>query len=61
MKWFVVIILKINNKLNYLYTPIRILNSYEEINRNYPFFKLNKGSNKGKEIKDNFEIYLNVN
>ena len=50
----------IYDKLDYLYTPIRILNSYE-INRNYPFFKLNKGLNKEKEIKDNGDLYLNDN
>ena len=37
---------------------IRILNSYEEVVRNYDYFK-GKGIENEKEIKDNCEIYLN--
>ena len=41
--------------------PIRILNCYEESNKDNPYRQLKGTKNNEKEIKDNCELYLNEN
>ena len=49
------------NKDGCLNSPIQILNSYEEIKRGHPHWKLEGSSENEKEIKEKCEIYLNDN
>ena len=47
-----------NDKDDYLNNPIRILNCYEEVKKDYDWLE---GINNEKEIKENCELYLNEN